>query len=91
MHGTRKRAFAKPFNLPPQISVSEEFSPSGSERRRPRFLYMVTKTQTEYRTRFTDTLSITFKCTPSKPFIPSCGCVIRVEKDTFLILQLDVN
>lgn len=64
---------SKDDNSSNAISVSggsEEFSPS---RRQPRFLYMVTKTQTEYRTRFTDTLSITFKCTPSKPFIPICG------------------
>ena len=43
---------------------------------------MVTKTQTEVRTRFTDTLSITFKCTPSKPFLPICGCVIVQTTDT---------
>ena len=75
----RESAISRNLLIPPQISVSsggEEFSPS-LRRRGPRFLYMVTKTQTEYRTRFTDTLSITFKCTPSKHFIPICGCVIN--------------
>ena len=41
-------------------------------RRRPRFLYAVTKTETKNEYVYTTTTSITFKCTPAISVLPEC-------------------
>ena len=52
-----------------------DISSSGASSRRARFinfLYPVTKTVTETRTRYTDTTTISVKCTPTSSIMPEC-------------------